>query len=286
MPVMAPAHIEENAPAVSNLPALEDSYALSAADVESYSRDGHVLLRGVARPDEISIYGPAIEAATERYKGEILPLDQRDTYGKAFWQIMNLWRSDAAVRRFTLAKRFAKIAADLMGVDGVRLYHDQALFKEAGGGPTPWHQDQYYWPLDTDKTITLWMPLVDASPEMGTLRFASGSQIGGYLGEFEISDESDRVFDKLVADRGYRRTEPVAMKAGDASFHSGWTLHAAPGNASPQMRSVMTIIYFADGTRALQPDHKNRENDLRDWLPGIAPGELAASELNPLLYSR
>lgn len=27
-------------------------------------------------------------------------------------------------------------------VDGVRIYHDQALFKSPGGGPTPWHCDQ------------------------------------------------------------------------------------------------------------------------------------------------
>lgn len=271
---------------VSHLPALDDAYSLPANAQQDYARDGHVLLREVARPNEIKVYGPLIEAATDRYKGEILPLDQRDTYGKAFWQITNLWRRDAAVQRFTLAKRFAKIAADLMDVDGVRLYHDQALFKEAGGGPTPWHQDQFYWPLDTDRTITLWMPLVDASPAMGTLRFASGSWQGGYLGEFAISDESDRVFEKLVADNGYRMQEPQLMHAGDASFHSGWTLHAAPGNASEQMRSVMTIIYFADGARATEPDHESRANDLKTWLPGIAPGELAASELNPLLYSR
>lgn len=271
---------------VSGLPALDDDYALPPTAAGDYARDGHLLLRAVAKSEEIEVYGPLISEATERYKGEILPLEQRDTYGRAFWQIMNLWRSDAAVRRFTLAKRFAKIAADLMGVDGVRLYHDQALFKEAGGGPTPWHQDQYYWPLDTDKTITLWMPLVDASPEMGTLRFASGSHKGGYLGEFEISDESDRVFEQLVAERGYRTAEPQAMRAGDASFHSGWTLHAAPGNASPDMRSVMTIIYFADGTRATQPINQNQQNDLEGWMPGVRPGELAASALNPLLYSR
>lgn len=271
---------------VSHLPSLDEAYELPQNAVPDYERDGHVLLRGVAKPEEISVYGPLISDATERYKGEILPLEQRDTYGRAFWQIMNLWRNDAAVRRFSLAKRFAKIAADLMGVDGVRMYHDQALFKEPGGGPTPWHQDQYYWPLDTNNTITLWMPLVDASPEMGTLRFASGSQEGGYLGEFEISDNSDAVFEKLVADRGYRIAEPQAMRAGDASFHSGWTLHAAPGNASADMRSVMTIIYFADGARATEPDHKNRENDLKGWLPGVRPGELAASPLNPLLYSR
>ena len=50
------------------------------------------------------------------------------------------------------------------------LYHDQALFKEPGGGPTPWHQDQYYWPFDTDKTITMWMPLVEVGPVAGAAR--------------------------------------------------------------------------------------------------------------------
>jgi len=270
----------------STLPSLDTEFALSADEIEGYRRDGHVLLRGVASREEVAVYGPAIAAATERYKGEILPMEQRDTYGKAFLQIMNLWLHDEAVRRYTLAHRFAKIAADLMGVEGVRLYHDQALFKEAGGGPTPWHQDQFYWPLDSDKTITLWMPLVYAAPEMGTLRFASGSQREGYLGELPISDESDAIFEKFVNEKGFPVTAPPAMNAGDATFHSGWTLHSAPGNNSQSMRSVMTVIYFPDGTRVMQPDNQNRENDLRTWLPGLKDGDLAASELNPLVYSR
>ena len=51
----------------------------------------------------------------------------------------------------------------------MRLSHDKAFFKEPGGGPTPWPQDQGYRPLDTDKTITRWMPLVDVSAESGTI---------------------------------------------------------------------------------------------------------------------
>jgi ectoine hydroxylase-related dioxygenase (phytanoyl-CoA dioxygenase family) len=79
-----------------------------------------------------------------------------------------------------------------MGVAGVRLYHDQALYKEAGGGHTPWHQDQQYWPLDGVKCVTLWMPLVHASTkEMGTMRFADGSQELGYLGSLNVSDDSE-----------------------------------------------------------------------------------------------
>lgn len=57
-------------------------------------------------------------------------------------------------------------------VEGVRLYHDQALYKEAGGGPTPWHADQYYWPLTTDRIVTAWIPLQPVSADMGPLAFA------------------------------------------------------------------------------------------------------------------
>jgi hypothetical protein len=52
------------------------------------------------------------------------------------------------------------------------------------------------------------------------------------------------------------------------------------------MREVMTIIYFADGIRAMEPDNPNRSDDLAGWLPGIKPGELAASPLNPVVWSR
>src|SRR5690606_27250421 len=102
----------------------------------------------------------------------------------------NLWQINDAAKKFVLAKRFAKIAADLMGVDGVRIYHDQALFKEAGGGITPWHQDQIYWPLDTPNTITMWMPLVPVSQESGTLTFASGTHEMGFISKEVISEES------------------------------------------------------------------------------------------------
>ncbi|WP_241242875.1 hypothetical protein [Paenibacillus whitsoniae] len=49
---------------------------------------------------------------------------------------------------------------------------------------------------------------------------------------------------------------------------------------------MMTVIYFADGTKVAEPDSRARENDLNSWLPGLKPGDLAASPQNPLLYSR
>ena len=147
-------------------------YTSSAKQVAEFQRNGHILLRSIASSDEVAAYRSVILTARERFGAERTPLENRDTYGKAFLKGMNLWPRDEGVRRFVLAARFAKIAADLLGVEGVRVYHDQALLKEPGGGITPWHQDQHYWPLDTDNTITMWMPLVDVSPGMGAMRLS------------------------------------------------------------------------------------------------------------------
>jgi len=270
----------------SSLPPLDADYPLTQEHIDSYRRDGHVMIRGLLAPEEIAAYRQVILNAVALMKSEVRPLEERDTYGKAFLQIMNLWVKDEAAKAFVLSQRLAKVAAQLMEVDGTRLYHDQALFKEPGGGPTPWHQDQHYWPLATDNTITMWMPLVDADTSMGTMRFASGSQRLGYLGDLPISDESEATFERFIHENGYRLTESGAMKAGDATFHSGWTLHGAPGNSSNQMREVMTIIYYPDGTLVGPADNANRQADLAGWLPGLKPGDVAASELNPLPYKK
>ena len=268
---------------VEVLPDLSSGYDVSAEQAAEFRRAGHIHLRGVASSDEVAAYRPVILSARERYGAEPTPLENRDTYGKAFLKGMNLWAKDEAARRFVLAKRFARIAADLLGVDGVRIYHDQALLKEPGGGITPWHQDQHYWPLDTANTITMWMPLVDVIPEMGAMRFASRSHLDGYLGDLPISDYSERNFEAYISNRNYSIARGAAMKAGDATFHYGWTLHGAPANETDRTREVMTVIWFADGARVIEPDNFNRKRDLERWLPGLKPGDPAASDLNPLV---
>lgn len=268
------------------LPALTSDYDLLPEQVDELQRNGHILLRNVASAEEVAAYRMVILVARERFGAERTPLENRDTYGRAFLKGLNLWPRDEGVRQFVLARRFAKIAADLLGAEGVRVYHDQALLKEPGGGITPWHQDQHYWPLDTDKTITMWMPLTAVSPEMGTMRFASGSHRDGYLGDMPIGDGSERKFDEYIRSRGYRIVPGATMQAGDATFHHGWTLHGAPPNATDRTREAMTVIWYADGARVKEPDNFNRRRDLERWMPGLKPGDLAASELNPLVFHR
>jgi len=268
---------------IEQLPALDDCKKLSAENINEFREKGHTLVKEVLSPDEIAVYRPVIVEAADRYNTEKRKLEDRDTYGKAFLQIMNLWRVDEEAKKFVLAKRMAKIAADLMGVENVRLYHDQALFKEAGGGPTPWHQDQYYWPIDTNNTVTMWMPLVDIDVDMGMLTFASNSFHNGAIFNHEISDESEAAFDDYVKEKQFPITRAQTMKAGDATWHRGFTIHQAPGNHSDKMREVMTVIYMADGARISPYKNKWQKSDHHKWLMGKPIGELIDSELNPLL---
>ena len=265
------------------LPGLQETISINPEQVNSFRNDGHTLVKGVLRADEIPAYRKAINDAAYRHNTETKTLEERDTYGKAFLQIMNLWEADEKVKEFTLAKRFARIAADLLGVSNVRIYHDQALYKEPGGGFTPWHQDQYYWPLDTNNTVTMWMPLIDIDESMGMLTFASGSHNAGFVENVPISDKSEAILEKFIKDKGFEVTRAKSMKAGDATWHYGWTLHSAPGNKSNITREVMTVIYFADGARVTEPQNKHQENDRTSWLGGFEPGKMAASTHNPLV---
>lgn len=265
------------------LPSLDDFKQIPQDNIDEFQEKGHTLVKGILSEDEIAAYRPVIVGAADRYNTEKRALKDRDTYGKAFLQIMNLWQCDEDARKFVLGKRMAKIAADLMGVHNVRIYHDQALFKEPGGGPTPWHQDQYYWPIDTFNTVTMWMPLVDIDVDMGMLTFASNSYTKGSIFNYEISDESESAFADYVKEQEFPISRANTMRAGDATWHRGFTMHHANGNNSNKRREIMTIIYVADGARVTPYKNNWQKNDHEKWLMGVPIGSEINSELNPTL---
>lgn len=125
--------------------------------------------------------------------------------------------------------------------------------------------------------------MIDISEEMGMLTFASGSQAKGNVFDHEISDESNAAFQAYVDENKFPISRPATMKAGDASWHYGFTIHNAPGNYSSSMREVMTVIYVADGAKITAPRHKWQENDLKTWLLGAPVGSSVNTALNPLV---
>ncbi len=267
------------------LKSMNESYPIDQNHIDFYKNNGFIKLKQVYSQEEIDYLNEVITTEVNTLNKQVLAMDQRDTYGKAFLQIMNIWKNSELVKEIVFGKKLAKIATELMEVTGVRLYHDQALYKEPNGGHTPWHADQYYWPLASDKTVTAWIPLQNTPLEWGPLEYSAGSDqlIDGR--DKEISDESQQFLETALKNKGFVHVvEPFDI--GEVSFHKGWLYHRAGPNKTNQMRKVMTVIYMDKDMKLKAPENKNQQNDWASWCPGVIIGQTVDSPLNPILYQR
>lgn len=262
---------------------INQPYELTQEQIEFYQKNRYIKLKNVFDAETLAYYGQKITEKVNELNSQDKPLDARDTYGKAFLQIFNLWREDETIKEFIMSSRLGQIAAELMQAEGARIYHDQALFKEGGGGITPWHADQYYWPLETDKTVTAWIPLQEIPLEMGPLEFSAGSHAIIEGRELAISDDSEKMIAQKLRVTDFKHViEPFEL--GEVSFHSGWVFHRAGANKTDQMRKVMTVIYMDKNMILKEPENENQQKDWEVWCPGAKVGEIINTKLNPVVF--
>ncbi|MEX2307424.1 MAG: phytanoyl-CoA dioxygenase family protein [Pirellulales bacterium] len=264
---------------------LDMPYALDESVIRRFRDDGFIRLPNVLSPAVLGEYAPEISRLVdESNRLKDIPLAERSLYDQAFIQVCNLWTRSERVRELAFGKRLARIAAELMGTRGVRMWHDQALYKEPSGGFTPWHVDQQYWPMANPHSITAWIPLQAVPIEMGPLCFGRGSHRKRIGHDLEISAESEQHIREAVRQEKIDDVqEPFAL--GDVSYHLGWTLHRAGPNTTERPRRVFTIIYMDADMRLAEPKNKNQQNDWEVWTPSTQIGEIMDDPLNPELYS-
>lgn len=265
---------------------LDAPYTLSEEQIHRFREDGFIHLKDVFSREVLDAYGDEITRLTlDHNPNKDKSLEERDTYGKAFIQVGNLWEKSEIAKRFAFSKRLGRIATELLGTEGVRMYHDQALYKEPSGGFTPWHVDQQYWPLSSGKTITAWIPLQAVPIEMGPLCFGKGSHVKNIGHDLEISDESEQIIRDEIKKQGVIEVqEPYDL--GEVSFHYGWTLHRAGPNTTDQPRKVHTVIYMDRDMRLAEPKNKNQRADWESWSPSSKVGEIMDDPKNPVLYEK
>ena len=262
----------------SAAPDIDSEYRISAEQVARFRTDGYIKLKGVFSKETLDAYGKEITRLVLQQSRDAQPLEQRNTYGKAFLQVINLWRHSDIVREFVFGRRLARIVTELLQTKGVRLFHDQALYKEPSGGYTPWHMDQFYWPLATDRVATAWIPLHAVPVEQGPLMFSVGSQRIRTGRDLEISDESEKVMDERLKISNLPVDE-TPFDLGEVSIHLGRTFHRAGPNSTLRPREVMTIIYMDRDMRLAAPKNKHQ---MDNWNTKV--GDIIASPLNPILY--
>jgi Phytanoyl-CoA dioxygenase (PhyH) len=280
-PAEAGPMVEGPAPWTGPLPSDEEltaelaaPYPLPAGAVEFFAAESYVKLPGVLSPG-------AVERLRVRLR-ELLDAVVDPAVG--FQSLELMWLTDPLVRAAVLSPRIGGICAALLRADRVRLYHDNALSKESGAGRTPWHYDAHHFPLDTHDVVTAWAPLQPTPREMGPLAFAAGAESWRLAAEIPFDKHGtsyDRQVSQALRDAGVR-VEDGPFATGEVSFHSSTCLHTAAGNRTTVPRMVLATTYFADGARVVRAPTMV-SGDWQKFVPGTGPGQVVASERNPVV---
>lgn len=262
---------------------LDGHRALTRKETRCFKENGFVKLSDVLTTETLEFYARLIsDQATHGQRRK--PVKARGAYLGTAYQVANIWQSDAVVRDLVFSRKLARIAAELLEVSGVRLYHDRVLSKEPGDGITPWHADQSDWPIDTNNSITAWIPLQDTPLSMGPISYAPRSHRIRVGRGVPISDESEALIQQTLNDLKMDVVE-TGYKLGEVSFHRGWNWHRAGANTTDQARRVMTVIYMEEDARLIKPQHEHHQANWEAWMPGVQVGKVIDSPLNPVLWT-
>ncbi len=260
---------------------LRTPYTLSVEDRRFFAENGFVKLKGVLSTGAVL----KLRAELRRLLSEAFETALDGGAENRFLSLELLWPENALVREFVLSPRLARIAAELLDVPAVRLYHDNVLSKEPGCGRTPWHYDDHHFPLATRDVVTNWIPAQPIPAAMGPLAFAT--PISAYrLVEDLVFNTVDTSYDRMVAETFREHGVPVEdgpFAMGEISYHHNLSFHTAAANRTRRSRIVLANTYFVDGARLLE-NPTMVSGDWQKFVPGARPGDIAASPLNPVCW--
>ncbi|MEZ4866372.1 MAG: phytanoyl-CoA dioxygenase family protein [Caldilineaceae bacterium] len=258
---------------------------LTQTQIETYQANGFLVLENFLDATELEEWRAVVDEAVTgrgrvRIPGHGEEADNDSYYNNVFIQRVNLWQSNEQMRKLMLDPRLGKLAATLAGVDGIRIWHDQALMKQPWANPTGWHLDNPYWSFHSPNAITIWVALDDVTLENGCMWFIPGSQKTATYDNVAIGQNIGDLF-KVYPQWAKTAAIPAPMKAGSCSFHNGLVAHAAGPNMTPGWRRAMTCAYMPDGST-----FNGKRNILREeQLAKLKVGDLLEDDAQtPLIY--
>ncbi len=264
----------------------------SPADRAAYERDGVVCLRRQFDEGWVERLRAAIERDIAAPGPNATNFAEGSTAG-TFFGDMFMWRHDADFRAAALHSPAAAIAARLMGASRADFFYDQLFVKEPGTAhPTPWHQDQPYWPVRGRQIASVWIALDRVDRSNGAVEFIAGSHDWGvdfrpkpfrkgHEAKFTSSDLTP--IPDIDADRSRYDIKSWEMEAGDCLVFQAMIVHGAPGNltgghSSPgTRRRGLALRYTGDDVR-----YDPRPGTFQfPHTPDLAPGAAMTCELFP-----
>ncbi|UCH26423.1 MAG: phytanoyl-CoA dioxygenase family protein [Trueperaceae bacterium] len=261
---------------------------ITKAQIEDYRENGFLVIPDFLTLEELTVWRDAVDDAVAARGRTKLAGREQDAewqegdgyYDRVFIQRINLWQDHDKMRQLMIDDRLGKMATELAGVEGIRIWHDQALNKQPWGNPTGWHLDNPYWSFHSKDAISIWVALDDATLENGCLYFLPGTHREATFENTEIGERLDGLF-TVYPQWATKQAVPVPMKAGSCSFHNGIVAHGAGANMTPGWRRAMTCAYMPDGSI-----FNGKQNVLPDaYFSGLEIGDvLDDDDQNPLIY--
>jgi len=267
---------------------------LTKEQLSYYDDNGFVVIDDFLNAEELEKWRSAVAEAIKERNGQKMPgksvkvneddgiNKDADYYKKVFDQMLNLWQTNDKMKELMLDERIGKLAAELSGVNGIRIWHDQALIKRPWANPTSWHLDTPFWSFSDRKALSIWVALDDATLENGCLFFIPGSHKKTSFDNPGIGKNMSAIFDCYPQ---FIQSKSIAapMKAGSCSFHNGLTIHGAHANMTPGFRKAMACAYMPDGNV-----YNGEPNILPEsYLQKLNIGDpLNNEEQNPLIYQQ
>lgn len=227
----------------------------SPNDIETFQREGVVCLRGILSKEWI---GRLADGVQEN-------LSKPGPYGKnhaeagaAYFGDYCNWDRIGVFRDVAEAGPLGAVAGKLMRAKRVQLFHEHVLVKEPGNGSaTPWHQDQPYYNVDGNQTVSLWVPLDPVLPEVCP-KFLAGSQAAGKLyvpkrfktnAPLEGDTAHYEPFEGVDEAKEADHLRFWALEPGDLVAFNYKTLHNAPPNSSGNRRRAVSFRFVGEEAR-------------------------------------
>ena len=255
--------------------AIEDF--LDAHELAHWRRavDGAVEARGTRR-------FPHDSGDADRIASHVISPEEQAYYDRVFTQRVNLWQTHDGVRELMFTSELGSFAGRVAGVDGLRIWHDQALIKGPYANPTAYHLDVPYWSFTSADAITIWVALDDATLENGCLYYVPGSHKARKFDNVGIGREIGALFD-VYPEWHDVAAVPCPVPAGGALLHNGLVFHGAGANMTPGLRRAMTCAYMPDGCT-----FNGQANVLPPgYLATLSVGDvLDNNDQNPLVWHR
>ncbi len=258
---------------------------LTSAQIDYYRANGFIGIEDFLDDHEVAHWRHTTQEAVDQRLAEKGALnnqsDPDNYYAQVFTQCLKLADSHAGMHELMFDPRLGGLAARLAGVNGIRIWHDQALFKPPFGNPTAWHLDDPYWSFDSRDSLSIWVALDNATTSNGCLYYIPGSQKTARYENVGIGQNQADLF-RIYPE--WRSIAPIACpcRAGAAVFHNGLTAHGAGANMTNKPRRAMTCAYMPDGSV-----FNGKENILpKEYLAHLKVGDVLNDDIiNPLIWS-